>query len=109
MLITLGFDEPLLPDTLAGWTPLLGLALIVHVGGQGGVAFGLGHTPAALATLIILIQPIVSAAAGWVLFGEAFTALQWLGAALVLAGVYTAQTSRLTPSTPGAGAAKPKS
>lgn len=107
LLVATGFNEPLLPQTPAGWWPLLALALIVHVGGQGGVAYGLGHTPAALATLIILIQPVVSAFAGWVLFGEAFTPLQWVGAALVMIGVYAAQRAGVQASTPGAGAAKP--
>ena len=108
LLIALGFNEPLLPTDLSGWWPLLALALIVHVGGQGGVAYGLGHTPAALATLIILIQPVVSAFVGWLWFGEAFTPLQWAGAAFVLIGVYAAQRSGVQVSTPGAGAAKPE-
>lgn len=107
LLVATGFNEPLLPPDPSGWWPLLALALIVHVGGQGGVAYGLGHTPAALATLIILIQPVVSAFAGWVLFGEAFTPLQWIGAALVMVGVYAAQRAGVQVSTPGAGAAKP--
>ncbi len=107
LLVALGFNEPLLPPEPAGWLPLLALALIVHVGGQGGVAYGLGHTPAALATLIILIQPVVSALVGWMMFGEAFTPLQWIGAAFVLIGVYAAQRAGVQVSTPGAGAAKP--
>jgi drug/metabolite transporter (DMT)-like permease len=107
LLVATGFNEPLLPPGPSGWWPLLALALIVHVGGQGGIAYGLGHTPAALATLIILIQPVVSAFAGWVLFGEAFTPLQWIGAALVMIGVYAAQRAGVQVSTPGAGAAKP--
>lgn len=109
LLITLGVQEPIWPESASDWWPLLILALIVHVGGQGGVAYGLGHTPAALATLIILIQPIVSAAAGWVLFGEAFTLLQWIGAGLVLLGVYAAQRARFVPSTAEPGEAKPTS
>ena len=107
LLIALGFNEPLLPPEPSGWWPLLALALIVHVGGQGGVAYGLGHTPAALATLIILIQPVVSALVGWILFGEAFTPLQWAGAAFVLIGVYAAQRAGVQVSTPGSGAVKP--
>jgi len=64
---------------------------VVHALGQGGIAFRLGRTPAALASLIILVQPVVAAAAGWILFGEAFVTLQWFGAWLVLAGIYIAQ------------------
>ncbi len=101
LMITVGFNEPLMPPTLADWWPLLTLAVVIHVGGQGGIAYGLGHTPAALATLIILIQPIVSTAAGWLLFGEALTPVQWLGAALVLLGIYAAQRFRLQSASAG--------
>ncbi len=107
LLVTVGFGEQLVPATLAGWVPLLLLGLVVHVGGQGGIAFGLGRTPAALATLVILIQPVVAAAAGWVLFNEALVPIQWLGAALVLAGVYAAQRFRPAVSTQTTDNAKP--
>ncbi len=91
LAIALLAGERLLPDTLAGWAPLITLGVVIHALGQGGIAFGLGRTPAALASLIILVQPVVAAAAGWVLFGEAFVTLQWFGAGLVLAGIYIAQ------------------
>lgn len=91
LAIALLAGERLLPETLAGWAPLIALGVVVHALGQGGIAFGLGRTPAALASLIILVQPVVAAAAGWVLFGEAFVTLQWFGAGLVLAGIYIAQ------------------
>ncbi|MCC5996446.1 MAG: DMT family transporter [Oceanicaulis sp.] len=96
--IALIAGEALFPATLAGWAPLIALGVVVHVLGQGGIAFGLGRTPAALASLIILVQPVVAAAAGWILFGEALVMLQWFGAALVLTGVYLAQRTgpRLT-------------
>ena len=108
LLVTLSFGETLLPQTAAGWLPLIGLGALVHVGGQGAIAFGLGRTPSALASLVILIQPVVAAAAGWRFFGEALTPLQWAGAGLVLLGVYAAQRARPSVSTPGAGAAKPE-
>lgn len=91
LAIALLAGERLLPETLAGWAPLIALGVVIHALGQGGIAFGLGRTPAALASLIILVQPVVAAAAGWVLFGEAFVTLQWFGAGLVLAGIYIAQ------------------
>lgn len=91
LAIALLAGERLVPETLAGWAPLIALGVVVHALGQGGIAFGLGRTPAALASLIILVQPVVAAAAGWILFGEAFVTLQWFGAALVLAGIYIAQ------------------
>ncbi|MFW6300347.1 MAG: EamA family transporter, partial [Oceanicaulis sp.] len=57
--------------------------------------------------LIILVQPVVAAAAGWVLLGEALAPIQWAGAGLVLLGVYAAQRARPGPSTPAAPQIKP--
>lgn len=94
LIVALVLGEALLPATLAGWLPLLVLGLVVHAGGQGGIAFGLGRVPAALAALIILVQPVVAAIAGWIIFGEALVASQMLGALFVLAGVYVAQRVR---------------
>jgi drug/metabolite transporter (DMT)-like permease len=108
LLVTLAFDEALLPDTAAGWLPLAALGMVVHCAGQGGVAFGLGRTPAALASVIILVQPVVAAAAGWIWFNEALVPIQWVGAGLVLLGVYAAQRTRPAPSTPATAKAKPE-
>lgn len=114
LLVTLVSGETLFPATLAGWAPIVALGMVVHCAGQGGVAFGLGRTPAALASLIILVQPVVAAAAGWWLFSEALAPVQWVGAGLVLLGVYAAQRARPAPpappapSTPRTGPSKPK-
>jgi len=94
LALALVFGERVVPETWAGWLPLLALGLVIHVVGQGGLAFGLGRVPAALASLIILVQPVIAACAGWILFSEALTALQLAGAALVLVGVYVAQRFR---------------
>jgi drug/metabolite transporter (DMT)-like permease len=92
LAVTLGFGEAVFPATLAGWLPLIALGCLVHAGGQGGVAFGLGRVPAGLAALIILIQPVIASALGWAVFGEALAPLQWLGAGMVLAAIYIAQS-----------------
>ncbi len=86
--------EPLLPATLQGWLACLGLALIVHVGGQGAISWSLGQLPTALTALIVLIQPVVAGALAWVLFGEALTALQIAGGALALSGVVVGQMKK---------------
>jgi len=39
----------------------------------------------------VLVQPVVTTAVGWLLFGELLSARQGAGAALVLAGVVLAQ------------------
>lgn len=90
-LTALGFGEEIIPPTLTDWLVLIGLAVGVQIIGQGGVAFGLGRVPAPVASIIILIQPVVASIAGWAMFGEAFSPIQYAGAALVLAGVWWVQ------------------
>lgn len=82
---------PLEPSWLV--MPLL-LAIIAHVAGQGLIVAGVGGTPAALAGILLLLQPVTGAAIAWPLFGEALTSIQLAGAALVLAGVWLAGRRR---------------
>ncbi len=83
--------EPLLPATLIGWAACMGLGLM-HVTGQGSIAWALGRLPTALAAVVVLVQPVVAAALGWAVFGEAVNPVQALGALLALGGVVLAQT-----------------
>jgi drug/metabolite transporter (DMT)-like permease len=84
--------EPLWPGSPGGWAACAGLGL-VHVAGQGGVAWSLGRLPAALTSVTVLLQPVVAAILGWILFAEHMTAPQLAGGAAVLAGVVLAQLS----------------
>lgn len=93
--------EPILPATLIGWAACVGLALM-HVGGQGSIAWSLGRLPASLAAVVVLIQPVVAAILGWIVFGEAINLLQGVGAVVALLGVVLAQAParRPTPAAP---------
>jgi len=82
--------EQVIPSGLAGWGACIGLAL-VHVFGQGAIAWALGRLPAATAAVVVLIQPVVAAFLGWILFSEAVSPMQAAGAVLALAGVAIAQ------------------
>ena len=93
-LAAFGFGETLLPGSMNDWLVLLGLAVGVQIIGQGGVAFGLGRVPAPVASIIILIQPVIASIAGWLMFGEAFAPIQYAGAALVLTGVWWVQRKK---------------
>ena len=67
------------------------LALIVQVAGQGLIITGLGRTPAAVAGVLVLVQPVVAAAISWQLFDEPLTALQPAGAGAILIAVWLSQ------------------
>jgi drug/metabolite transporter (DMT)-like permease len=82
--------EPILPATALGWAAVAGLGL-VHVFGQGSIAWALGRLPASTASVTVLVQPVAAAALAYVLFGEGLTLLQAGGGALALIGVVLAQ------------------
>ena len=82
--------ETLIPPDPIWFLWPLALAIVAHVIGQGLIIAGVGATPAALAGLLLLIQPVAAALAAWPLFGEALTTMQLAGCALVLAGVWLA-------------------
>jgi len=93
--------EDLTPQTAGGWGALVGLG-VMHVVGQGGVAWALGRLPASVTAVTILVQPVVAAILGWILFAEALTPVQALGGGLVLGAVVLAQRSTRTRTKAGA-------
>jgi drug/metabolite transporter (DMT)-like permease len=82
--------EAFLPPDPAWFIVPLALAVIAHVLGQGLIVAGVGRTPAAVAGVLLLVQPVASAVAAWPLFGELLTPMQLAGAALILVGVWLA-------------------
>ena len=90
LMTALALKEPILPASALGWSAAAGLDL-VHVAGQGSIAWALGRLPASRASLVVLVQPVAAAALAYVLFAETLTPLQTLGAALALAGVVIAE------------------
>lgn len=89
-VIMLALGEDILPAGAGGWAACVGLAL-VHVFGQGAIAWSLGRLPAATASVVVLIQPVVAAVVAWLLFAEIITPMQGIGAVVALAGVAIAQ------------------
>jgi drug/metabolite transporter (DMT)-like permease len=69
---------------------------LMHVAGQGGVAWALGRLPASITAVTILIQPLVAAGLSWIVFGETLAPVQALGGALVLGAIVLAQVSART-------------
>jgi drug/metabolite transporter (DMT)-like permease len=82
--------ETLIPPDPGWFIWPLALAVVAHVIGQGLIIAGVGATPAALAGLLLLIQPVAAALIAWPLFQETLTGVQLAGCALVLAGVWLA-------------------
>ncbi len=65
------------------WTPLLALALLSQVIGQGLMIYALGRFSPLVIGLALLTQPVVAATVGWLAYGEALGAADVFGAILV--------------------------
>ncbi len=94
LVVTLVGGGDLWPGSASGWGILLGLALFAHAAGQGLLAYALGHVPAALSSLVILIEPLAAAILGWLILAEAITPLQGLGGVVILVGILIARHQR---------------
>ena len=88
-------DEAIVPASVGGWGAVGALG-VVHVAGQGLIAWALGRLPPATAAVTVLVQPVVAAALGWMLFGERLGLWQSVGAAIALSGVLLAQRTAAT-------------
>lgn len=65
------------------WTPLIALALLSQVIGQGLMIYALGRLSPLVIGLALLTQPVVAAAIGWLAYGEALGTADVIGAMLV--------------------------
>jgi len=73
--------EQLIPTD---WSALFALALCSQVAGQGLLVYALGHVPPLVVGIAMLTQPALSALLGYFYYDEAFTLLDWGGAAAIV-------------------------
>ena len=84
LLIALGLGEQIMPTD---WTPVVALAVVSQLIGQGLMVYVLGKVSPLLFGLALLTQPVVSAAVGWQLYGETLGPIDAIGAALIAAAL----------------------
>jgi len=79
--------ESLAAPTLRGWLVVLALALSAQAFGQAFIALAMARLPASFTSVALLVQPFLAILLGWIVLGEAATALQFVGGFVVLAGI----------------------
>lgn len=84
------------PQNFGELWPLLALALVSQILGQGLLAYCLGKANACLSSLITLSQPVVAALYAWVIFNESFNLQTIIAILITLTGVYFAKTQTST-------------
>jgi drug/metabolite transporter (DMT)-like permease len=88
LLVCLVMRTPLWGYPPRTWWALIGLALVTQVVGHLAVAYSLGKLPVAVTSIVLLGQAPITALLAVPLLDERLTALQVVGGALVLAGIY---------------------
>ncbi|WP_237153095.1 DMT family transporter [Oryzibacter oryziterrae] len=91
LLVALALEPRVMPATLIGLETLIALAWISHSGGQGLLAFALGHLSAAFSSLVIFMEALAAAFIAWLVFDERIGAGQAVGGLLILYGIYSAR------------------
>lgn len=91
LVFALATGETIIPATAQGWLVVLGLVLLCQVLGSGLIAYALAHLPATFSSLTLLLQPVFSSLAAWVILGERLGVIELAGGSLVLIGVYLAR------------------
>jgi drug/metabolite transporter (DMT)-like permease len=89
--IALASPQPFLPQGAYGWLVLFGLAIVSQILGQGLIAYAFAHLPASLSSVSLLVQPVMATLFAWALFGETVGPAQFVGGAVVLAGIWMAK------------------
>jgi drug/metabolite transporter (DMT)-like permease len=87
---SLMMGEKIIPTN---WAPLIILALSSQVLGQGLLTFALPHFNPLIIGLALLLQPAISAAAGWLAFSEVLTVFDIIGGLMVMAALVSVQLS----------------
>lgn len=106
LLLPIALTQRFLPQTLAGWANLAGLALIAQFFGQGLIAYALAHLPATFGSVGLYVQPIAAAIYAWLLLGERLAPVQIAGAGVVLAAIALGRGSRAQLRRPSASPAR---
>jgi drug/metabolite transporter (DMT)-like permease len=91
IIITFVAGEEFLPHTLIAWVILFALALFSHILGQGLITYALPYLPVTFSSTTLLVQPIVAAIAGWIIFAERLSWMQIVGIFVALAGILLAK------------------
>ena len=91
LVAALVVEGDIMPHSANGWGVLLALALVSHAGGQGLLSVALGRLPTVFSSLVIFLEAVAAAGFAWVLQGEPVSALQAVGGAIILGGIWIAR------------------
>jgi drug/metabolite transporter (DMT)-like permease len=91
--IVLISEGQLFPSTLEAWLAVIGLGIISEGLGQRLLADCMDRLSSSFISLFLLLEPIISSMLAWFIFAEGLSSTTWVGFAVILTGIYLAQSS----------------
>lgn len=88
------FESKVIPTSMSGILPLIGLAVFSHIGGQGLLAHALGNLSVSLSSILVLTQPVIAGIYALVIFNEHLSTFEILGILVTIIGIYIAKRSQ---------------
>jgi drug/metabolite transporter (DMT)-like permease len=87
-------EERFFPVTQSAWLSVLALGIIVQVFGHGLLTYSLKYLSSSFAAVCLLIDPLITALLGWIIFAEKLTPLNLVSLIGVLVGIYLAISAK---------------
>lgn len=94
LIAALMLGERVMPGN---WGPMIGLALVSQIIGQGLMIYALGVLSPMVVGIALLTQPVVAATVGWLAYDERLGAPDLAGAVLVAIALVLVRHGRRTP------------
>ncbi|WP_199339812.1 DMT family transporter [Nostoc sp. FACHB-892] len=89
-------EERLFPYSWMGWFFIIFQALFCQVLGQGLITYSLSRISSSVVAVTLLLNPVLSSIFAWFIFSEQVGLFDWATFAIVLVGIYLAQSSQST-------------
>ncbi|MGV0102024.1 EamA domain-containing protein [Nostoc sp. DSM 114160] len=87
-------EDRLLPYSWMGWFFIIFQALFCQVLGQGLLAYSLSRISSGVVAVTLLLEPVLASIFAWFIFAEQVGLFDWATFAVVLMGIYLAQSSQ---------------
>lgn len=87
-------ENRLLPYSGMGWFFIIFQALFCQVLGQGLLAYSLSKLSSGVVAVTLLLEPVLASIFAWFIFSEQISWFDWATFAVVLVGIYLAQSSQ---------------
>jgi drug/metabolite transporter (DMT)-like permease len=95
LLLCILLGLPLAGYPARSYLAFAGLALVTQAFGYVAVGYALGHLPASIVSPTMVAQPIVTALLAIPFLNEPLSAVQWIGGAIVIAGILQVHVSHV--------------